>query len=108
MSTIFWLCTSVTALSAVISSGFSLQALLQSRKTDPVNAMYAYSRSLALALVGLSLFIVRSEEYLVAVAVTMIFVQAFDFLIGIQLKDVPRAVGPLTLAITNLVLVILL
>jgi hypothetical protein len=53
MTTTFLICAIVTAISAFISLGFSVSALMS--KGEPwENALYFFSRSLALAVISVS------------------------------------------------------
>ena len=65
------------------------------------NALYAFSRSLALAVAVVVLF-ARSEDWLKAVAVAMTIVQAGDAVIGVQIRDRLKTVGPALTAAGNL------
>lgn len=107
MNTIFWACAGVTALSSLISAGFSLVALRDSAR-DRVNAMYASSRSVALGIVGLLPLVLVSKEWLIPIATVMIVVQAFDAMIGIRIKETMKAVGPALLCTVNFALLMLL
>jgi hypothetical protein len=49
MSLAYWMCVAVTSLSALTSLGFSIVALVNSEVKAQVNAMYALTRSTALA-----------------------------------------------------------
>lgn len=53
---IYYICALYTFISALVSFGFSLDALLKSRKVNGdalINAKYAVSRSLSLLIVAL-------------------------------------------------------
>ena len=94
----FWICAAVTAISAIVSASFSVAALVGPGQSD-VNAMYAASRSIALALVVLALWYFRSRDGMAAVAFTMGLVQFLDAVIGILAHDPFKTYGPLLLAL---------
>src|SRR5947209_15259224 len=67
---LFWLCALVTIGSAFTSVGFSVAALSSSGDAE-VNAMYAASRSLSLALASVVVVVARSRIGLMTVAFVM-------------------------------------
>ena len=107
MAATFLVCALVTAASAVTSLGFSIAALRSTGEAQ-VNAFYAVSRSLALAVVSVVPFISESRSWLLAVAVAMTIVQALDGYVGIRQRDSIKTYGPFFLAIVNLIALILL
>jgi hypothetical protein len=92
-SRLFWLCGVVTTASAFTSAGFSIAAL-SSAGDAHVNAMYAASRSLSLALVSVVVVIARSRTGLLTVAFVMALVQAMDAVIGAINHDPIKTLGP--------------
>ena len=94
----FWLCFGVTALSALISLGYALAALSVTGTSDAY-ALYAASRSGALAVAVLSVGGWRRPGVLFTLALTMAAVQALDALIGLGLHDAVKTVGPAALAL---------
>src|SRR6266404_5481908 len=80
-SRLFWLCALVTIGSAFTSVGFSVAALSSSGDSQ-VNAMYAASSSLSLALPSVVVVLARSRTGLMAVAFVMAMVQGADAVIG--------------------------
>lgn len=98
----FWLCAVVTVVSALVSFGYSLAALSGSTGVARTNAMYAFTRSLALALAAVTVLFLGSPSWLQAVAVSMILVQAGDAAIGAMLKNRLKTVGPALTAVANL------
>ncbi|EAF4502001.1 hypothetical protein CY659_10140 [Listeria monocytogenes serotype 4b] len=106
---IYYICALYTFISALVSFGFSLEALLKSRKVNGdavINAKYAVSRSLSLLIVALGLFIFKSDAFLVALSLVMIGAQLFDGIIGIKISTF-KTVGPLLTAVGNVIMLIL-
>lgn len=99
------LCAIITGISATVSLGFAIQAYAQSRHTNGpalINAKYALSRSLALAVAVCSLIVIHDPGYLIALAITMSAVQLFDGIIGLKIS-LFKTIGPLLTAIANLI-----
>lgn len=101
MTVPFIICAAVTAVSAIISLGYSIAAASQTASQARTMALYACARSLALALVSLLPFLNGSPGWLEAVACAMIIVQASDAVIGILIKDRMKTFGPAGTAIAN-------
>jgi hypothetical protein len=102
MTSVFWICAIITAISAFVSFGFSLAALRG--KGEPLIAsMYASSRSIALALISLVPLFTGTRSWLLAIALAMVIVQALDALVGIKQHDAMKTFGPACLAILNAV-----
>jgi hypothetical protein len=101
----YYVCTSITALSAFTSFGFSLHALLLA-KNKQTSALYAASRSVALALVSLIPIFYHSKPFLTAIAIVMIIVQLVDAAIGFKIKSLLKTYGPMMTAIFNLLALI--
>jgi hypothetical protein len=97
----FWICALITALSAVVSASFSVAALIGVGRKDQY-AMYAASRSIALALASLACIGARSRRGVMALALTMGLVQGFDTLIGLIAHDPGKTYGPLVLSVAGL------
>jgi hypothetical protein len=96
----FWACASITVVSALVSVGYSIAAVLGQSGSDSF-ATYAASRSIAL-LIGVAWSVgIRSRAALVALAVTMSAVQGFDAVIGLLAHDPAKTYGPLVLAVAN-------
>jgi hypothetical protein len=93
----FWVCAFITVASALTSAGFSIAALNASCDAY-VNAMYAASRSLSLALVGIVVVILRSRTGLMALSAAMVLVQSGDALVGAIDHDLLKTLGPVFLA----------
>jgi hypothetical protein len=102
----YWFCGVVTAVSAFTSLGFSIAALASG--DDQLNARYAFSRSLAVAIVSTVPLIRPSETWVQAVASTMVAVQAADAVVGGLRRDAMKTFGPAVLATINLVALALL
>src|SRR6185312_11161199 len=106
MTAPFILCALVTAISAIISLGFSIAAALGATDTARTMALYACARSMALMIVSAVPFLSGSIEWLQAIAWSMTIVQASDAVIGTTLKDHMKTFGPAGTALLNLVAVI--
>jgi hypothetical protein len=104
MSFTYWLCLALTAVSALVSLGFSLAALRQRN----VYAEYAASRSVALVAGVILAFGLTSQLLVFALAIVLTVVQALDAVVGIRQRDVMKTVGPAVLAVLTLVAAILL
>lgn len=102
MTVPFILCAVVTALSAIISLGFSVAAALNSVDEARVMALYACARSLALVIVCMIPFLNGSSPWLQAAAWSMIIVQACDAAIGVVIRDRMKTFGPAGTAALNL------
>jgi hypothetical protein len=98
----FWICATITAISAVVSASFSVAGLLGPGIHDTF-AMYATSRSLAIPLVVLIFLAFRSRGGIAAMALTMSLVQLFDAVIGVLSHDASKTYGPLFLALIGFV-----
>ena len=102
----FIVCASVTAISAIISLGFSIAAALGATDAARTIALYACARSTALTIGSAVPFLTGSNGWLQAMAWSMIIVQACDALIGGTIKDPMKTYGPAGTALLNLVAVI--
>lgn len=99
----YYLCAAWTTISAAVSLGFSIQAYTKAKpqyNEARTNAKYAISRSFALFILSLGLFVFTSEPYLVALTTIMILVQLFDGIIGIKI-NLLKTLGPLLTAFGN-------
>ena len=106
MSVPFIFCASITAISAVISLGFSIAASLGATGTARTMALYACARSVALATASAVPVLTGSTEWLQAMAWCMIIVQACDAFVGTTIKDRMKTFGPAGTALLNLAAVI--
>jgi hypothetical protein len=98
----FILCAVITAVSAVISLGFSIAATFDTANEVRTMALYACARSLALALASAVPFFTGSTSWLQAIACCMIIVQVCDAGIGAAIKDRMKTFGPAGTALLNL------
>ena len=106
MTVPFILCASITAISAIISLGFSVAAALGATGTARTMAFYACARSVALTIASAVPFLTGATGWLQAIAWRMIIVQACDAVIGTTIKDRMKTFGPAGTALVNLVAVI--
>ena len=102
MTASFIFCASITAISAVISLGFSIEAALRATGAAHTMALYACARSVALVIASGTPFLTGSTEWLQAIAWSMIIVQACDAVIGATIKDRMKTFGPAGTALLNL------
>lgn len=98
----FWICATITAISAIVSASFSVAGLLGAGIHDTF-ALYAASRSIAIPLVVLIFMGFRSRGGMVAMALTMSLVQLFDAVVGVLSHDAGKTYGPLFLALIGFV-----
>jgi hypothetical protein len=106
MTVPFIVCASIAAISAVISLGFSIEAAVSTTGTARTMALYACARSVALAIAGAVPFLTGSTDWLQAIALSMVIVQACDAVIGMTIKDRMKTFGPAGTALLNLVALI--
>jgi hypothetical protein len=106
MTASFIFCASITAISAVFSLGFSVEAALRATGTARTMALYACARSVALVIASAVPFLTGSTGWLQAMAWNMIIVQACDAIIGTTIKDRIKTFGPAGTALLNLAAVI--
>jgi hypothetical protein len=102
----FLFCTLITALSAVISLGFSIAAAFNTANEVRNMALYTCARSVALVLASAVPFFTVSTPWLQAIACSMIIVQVCDAAIGVITKDRMKTFGPAGTALLNLAAVI--
>jgi hypothetical protein len=98
----FWICATITAISAIVSASFSVAGVFGPGVHNSF-ALYAASRSIAIPLVVLIFLGLRSRGGIAAMALTMGLVQLFDAVIGIILHDASKTYGPLFLALIGFV-----
>jgi hypothetical protein len=104
----FVVCASITAISAIISFGFSASAALGATDLARTTALYACARSTALMIASAVPFLTGSNGWLQAIAWSMIIVQACDAVIGGTIKNSMKTYGPAGTALLNLVAVVYL
>ena len=102
MSMPFVVCALITAISALVSFGYSVAAVLGSTGEAKTLAHYASARSVALLIVSLVPLLTGSCQWLQAIAWCMIIVQACDAVIGWTIKDSMKTFGPAGTAVANL------
>jgi hypothetical protein len=102
MNTSFIFCALITAVSAVISLGFSIAATFNTANEVRNLALYTCARSLALVLASAVPFFTGSTSWLAAVACCMIIVQVCDAGIGVVIEDRMKTFGPAGTALLNL------
>jgi hypothetical protein len=102
MTVPFVVCALITAISSIVSFGFSVGAALKTAGEARTMALYACARSAALVLVGAASFLTGSTPWLLAIASCMIIVQAGDATIGALIRDRVKTFGPAGTAVVNL------
>ncbi len=108
---IYYTCAAITMISALVSFGFSVEAFIKSKNMEReafTNAMYAMSRSCALALSSFVPYFFHSIPYLSAISIIMIVVQAIDAVIGFKIGNKFKTYGPMLTSIGNLIFFICL
>jgi hypothetical protein len=103
----YWLCFGVTAVSSLISLGFSLAALRGPAGKD-IYPRYAASRSVALVAAVIASAFLSSVPVVFVLAIMLTVVQGLDAAIGIQQRDLRKTIGPVVLAVLTLVTAIIL
>ena len=98
----FWICATITTISATVSASFSVAGLLGAGLHDPF-ARYAASRSMAIPLAVLIFLGFRSRGGIAAMSLTMSLVQLFDAVVGAISHDASKTYGPLFLALIGFV-----
>jgi hypothetical protein len=93
----FWYSAAVTAISALISAGFSLAAVFARAPYD-TSALYAASRSIALPIAIAVAIFRRSTAGIVALALVVGLLQLFDGFIGVHTHDASKTSGPFILS----------
>ena len=101
-SPVFWRCAVVTAISALVSAGFSLAAVFARTPYD-TTALYAASRSVALPIAVAVAIFRRSPIGIASLALVMCLVQFFDGFIGIYAHDASKTYGPFVLALLTFI-----
>lgn len=102
MTTPFILCATITAISAMISFGYSVAAVFSSSGQQRTMALYTCARSIAFVVVSAVPLLTGSLQWLEAAAVGMVIVQACDAAVGVILMDKVKMFGPAGTAIANL------
>ena len=102
MTSRFLICATVTAISAVVSLGFSITACRSGSSEARSLGLYTAARSLALFIASVAAFSVGAPAWLECVACCMIVVQACDAVIGFTIQDRLKTFGPAATALLNL------
>lgn len=102
----FILCAAITAISAVVSLGFSIAAVRTAAGPARTLALYAAVRSGALVIASIVPLATGSAEWLLSIGLAMIIVQAGDAVIGMTIKDRVKTFGPAGTALANLLAVL--
>jgi hypothetical protein len=98
----FWYCAAVTAISALVSAGFSLAAVFARTPYDTI-ALYAASRSIALPIAIAVAIFRRSSAGLAALALVVGLLQLFDGFIGVYTHDASKTYGPFVLSLLTFI-----
>ena len=96
----FWTCAILTILSAALSAYYSIALLFAAVDSDG-SEIYAASRSIALLIAILLFTVLRSRPGIIALALVMILIQAFDGAIGVLAREPATTYGPFALALIN-------
>jgi hypothetical protein len=102
MNVPFLTCALITAVSAVISFGFSIAAALNTADEARTMALYSCARSVALVFASAVPFLTGSIPWLQAIACSMIIVQVCDAAIGVVIRNQMKTLGPAGTALLNL------
>ena len=101
----YTICAAITAISSIISLGYASLALLSATNDGSAarnNALYSFSRSVAIALICCGVFTFHNLAYLAAVSIMMIVIAGIDGVIGRGISKV-RMWLPWGMAVVNLV-----
>jgi hypothetical protein len=98
----FWYCAAVTAISALVSAGFSLAAVFARTPYD-TTALYAASRSIALPIAIAVAIFRRSSAGVAALALVVGLLQLFDGFIGVYTHDASKTYGPFVLSLLSFI-----
>lgn len=101
MTTPFLICAAVTAVSAIISLGFSLSSVPNTDGRTRNLAFYTVARSTSFVVISIVPFFNHSNLWLEAATVGMIIVQTCDAFIGITINRM-KTLGPAGTATVNL------
>ena len=99
----FLACAAITAISAVISLGFSVAAVRSSVGPARTASLYTAARSVALATIGVAPLATGAAHWLYPAAVAMIVVQGCDGVVGVTIVDRTKTFGPAGTALANLI-----
>ncbi len=99
----YWICALFTMVSASVSLGYSIAAVRAAGEAGS-DARYTLVRSTGLAAVAATSLIGEHGNWLVAIAVAMIVVQAGDAIVGLHIHNRLKTAGPAATALINLLL----
>ena len=102
MSVAYWICVAIAVISSYVSLGFSISGFRRASDAARTASMYAFARSLALAITASIATVAGSVLFVVAVTITMTAVQAADAGIGAIIRDRIKTIGPAATALANL------
>lgn len=85
----------------MVGFGYSVAGLKAAGEAERTGSMYAFARSLALLTVAVIAVFAGSIAFLAAIAVAMIVVQIADAVIGMQLRNRLKTIGPAMTAAVN-------
>jgi hypothetical protein len=106
MTLAFWVCSSITVISAAVSFGYAFVGLRAATGDVRTPSMYAFARSLALLVVAIIVPFTGSVAFATAIAIAMIIVQSADAVIGVRLHDKVKTFGPAATALIGLAAVV--
>src|SRR5882724_4792872 len=106
----------VTAINVLVASGFSIAALVEPQAVLPVGslatkasfifALYAAARTLPLALISLVAIYKRATSALLILGTLAGVIQLLDAGIGAFQHDLGKTIGPLAIAVLQLLVVL--
>jgi hypothetical protein len=102
MTLAFWVCSSITVISAAVSFGYAVAGLRGATGVAITPSMYALARSIALLVVAVIAPLTGSVAFVAASAIAMIVVQGVDAVIGVRLRDRVKTFGPAATALAGL------
>jgi len=108
LDTWYWVAFAATAISALVSLGYSLAALRGRTGDAATFARYAASRSIAIVAGLVVALFVGSGALVFALAIVMTVVQGLDAIVGRLERDAMKTWGPAALALVTLTAAILL
>ena len=93
MTTPFLVCATVTAVSALVSLGFSIASVPGTNGQTRTLALYTCARSIAFAIISVVPLATGWSLWLEAVAVGMIILQVLDAGVGVTIRDPKKTFG---------------
>lgn len=99
----FIVCAAVTIFSACMSYGFSQFAVMRAKSEEAKTAsLYARGRSMALLIPSGIVLTNHSQIGLEYMAIAMSIAQIYDGIVGLEIKNTLKTVGPFGIAAVNL------